>query len=454
MAGIRHQFPKEADWLIDGVTILQGKVLGSGAYGIVRLAVWKGCLVAAKQLHSSFFQEKVVPTTKSQVMAFNFAEECKLLSQLRHPHMVQLYGVCFSEDDGAPIMIIELLHETLRERLQRFPRLTLRDHVDLALQLSKALIFLHKRPRPIAHCDLSSTNVLLTKSGDCKIVDLGVAKTFEEAAKIANTKTPGHESYMPVEALDAEACYDVKIDVFSLGVLILEMCVRHDPMPSSPWMTKCDGRDLNARRIVPDLQRRATELCELGKNPLRAIIESCLQQQEARPAISTVHEQLEKITVSPDYETCVGTRGESGELAQVRCELQELRQKYDASEKRGFQQLTDLADQMSRLSTKVADTLVSTQEITANQAQLAKNWQQHRDDVQTRFEAASDEVRQLSQDVQRVRREQETSQAVLTKNAESVREDLTIEIKKGQEATSNTMKDELRHAQASINQHV
>ena len=304
---LRQLFPPHADWIITDVSIQRDAVLGRGAYGEVSRATWKGCLVAAKKLHDIFFKEDVVPVEQCRYMVAEFAAECSLQAQLRHPNIVPLFGVFIpaastDRNQKAPVMVTELMAETLRSRLLRPPRLTLHDIIDISLQIAAALRFLHEREDPIGHRDLSANNVMLTSSGVCKVGDVGLAKVFTTARRLTQTVKPGAELYMPGEALGTDARYNEKIDVFSLGVLILEMSLGHEPRPTAEFLVREEVFGRQVFKLIPENSRRRVELQELGgQHPLRPLIMRLLLSQQFRPAIGEVYQLLEDVRGSAAY---------------------------------------------------------------------------------------------------------------------------------------------------------
>ena len=342
---LRSLFPPDADWIVSDVVVLRGSLLGSGAFGEVFRATWKGSVVAAKKLHDIFFRPNVVPEEQCRRMVMEFVVECSLQAQLRHPNIVPLFGVFVppvgSDGEQAPVMITELMAETLRGRVLRVPRLTVRDVVDAALQIVSALRFLHERPKPIAHRDLSANNVMLSFGGKCKIGDVGLAKVFTTARPLATTMQPGAEPYMPGEVLLPGARYNEKLDNFSLGVLILEMAVAHEPRPSVEFSEEeeVNGRVLHA--LIPETRRRQADLEELGRqHVLCPLVERLLERQSTRPVISEVCRSLEELCDSPEYLSSPSTLGSAeavtsrmaGELRQVKQAVQELREQQATSE--------------------------------------------------------------------------------------------------------------------------
>ena len=342
---LRTRFPPDADWIVTDVVLRRDRRIGSGAFGEVFEAIWKGNLVAAKKLHDIFFQANVVPEEQCRRMIMEFVAECALQAMLRHPNIVPLFGVFLPpggrDGEQAPVMISELMAETLRGRVLRAPRLTIRDIVDVALQIASALRFLHERPEPIAHRDLSANNVMLSFGGKCKIGDLGLAKVFTNTQQLATTRKPGTEPYMPGEVLQAPAGYNEKLDNFSLGVLILEMANGREPQPSAQFAEEeeLNGRILHA--LIPETRRRQNDLEELGRqHVLRPLIERLLEPQASRPTIGEVYQGLEDLCSSRDYTDSPSTLGNmedvtarlAGELRRVEQAVQQLHQRQTAFE--------------------------------------------------------------------------------------------------------------------------
>ena len=443
---LRGLFPAHADWIINDVLIPRGRPLGSGAFGEVRQATWKGCPVAAKKLHDIFFQQTVVPEEQCRRMVAEFATECALQAQLRHPNIVPLYGVYIPTggEDGAqaPVMVTELMTETLRTRATRAPRLTVRDVVDLSLDIAGGLRFLHERDEPIGHRDLSANNVMLSSGGVCKIGDVGLAKIFTPARRLTSTMKPGAELYMPGEALLAHARYNEKIDVFSLGVLMMEMALGHEPRPQPEFTVAKVVNGETILRIIPESRRRQAELNELGEHhPLRPLIERLLLPQATRPAIGEVFQALEELRNHSAYVSSPSTMGSAeavsarlaNDLRGVQASVVELTRRQRESDER-LQRLQEQQAEQTQATHELREGIAQShdnlqrrleQGLARNATTLEQHGSKSQDEVEHHISRSHGELEQrISRSHDEVQRAIATQQHTVNQRLEHLRCDL------------------------------
>ena len=180
---------KPPDWIIrrDEV-ILSERSLGVGAWGNVYEGTFRGCQVAVKQIHDLILS----PHNRRL-----FEREMSIASRCRHPHLLQFIGA--TNNDGSPLFITELLDTDLRDVLRQRPLLH-EEVVCIALDVAKALNYLHlKKPSPIIHRDISSSNVLLWTRDNCwraKLSDYGAANFMRQHM----TSNPGASIYAAPES--------------------------------------------------------------------------------------------------------------------------------------------------------------------------------------------------------------------------------------------------------------
>ena len=289
--------------LIKDIEVCLGKQIGTGSYGVVYVATYHGSEVAAKKLHSIFFED--VSPKEYQGILQSWKNELKLMSSLKHPNIVQFYGVFNSDDSssllltGNSFIITELLAKSLQARNLEKPWLTVRHVIDIAMDIATGLCYLHNRPNPIMHRDLASKNILLSLSGQAKIADLGVAK-FTEQVQQSHTRHPGTDYYMPLETLISD--YNHSIDVYALGVIILEMAINKNPTATQNLKKVGDHLE-----VVPEKERRRNDFEKLQTSPkklLENVIMLCLREKETRVSASDVAKNLKELKESETYQSC------------------------------------------------------------------------------------------------------------------------------------------------------
>jgi Tol biopolymer transport system component len=163
-------------------------------------------------------------------MLERFELEAKLAGRLNHPNILAIYDV--GVHDGAPYLVMELLEgETLAASLVR-GALPPRKALDLALQIATGLAAAHAKG--VVHRDLKPSNVFLTRDGQVKIVDFGLAEpvlsaTPPDSSSAATSpvlaspeRVMGTASYMSPEQVRGEVA-DQRSDIFSFGVVLYEM---------------------------------------------------------------------------------------------------------------------------------------------------------------------------------------------------------------------------------------
>ena len=288
------------------VSVDDSLVVGSGCYGTVLKAKWYGTDVAVKKLHDIFFKSQNTSELRSGVLR-QLARELNILVKLNHPNIVQFYGIY--KPPGAKLslelspdtyIVQELMVCSLDVRNLQRPRLSFQNVVDICLSISSGLRYLHDRQEPIIHRDLATKNILLNYKGVAKIGDLGVAKVLNQNLSSILTRQPGTELYMPPEVKIQGVAYDTKIDIYSFGVVMLEVSLGRGATAREAFEVAQFGSGMI--KLVPELERRDKDFNELGeRHPLRELILECLGKRDTRPSAKTIACHLLELTKSKDY---------------------------------------------------------------------------------------------------------------------------------------------------------
>lgn len=242
------------------VTLIKEDFCGSGAYGRVCKAMVDQLICAAKIIHPTFFNEIDPSLTKT---FHQFERECDFLSAIRHPCIVQYLGTIKDTETGLPVLLMELMDESLTKFLDR----TLKQgelvpyhvQVNFCHDISMALAFLHSND--IVHRDLSSNNILLIAGSRAKVTDFGMSKLVDGFNRVTTlTHCPGTLAYMPPEALRTPPNYTLKLDVFSFGVCIIQMITCRFPNPGDAKRTVMDSRHGPIEVPIPEQDRRRGDI--------------------------------------------------------------------------------------------------------------------------------------------------------------------------------------------------
>ena len=285
------------DFMLKGVR-QNGRSLGSGAYGAVEELEVNGVLCAGKNVHRIFLD----PLNQGvDSMQQRFAQECCIMSRLRHPHIVQFLGLWQKATCNLPALVMEYLPITLDTLLGQYADIPITMKVSFLHDVAKGLTYLHECDPPIIHRDLTARNVLLNHAMVAKIADFGVSRivNLSQHELSRMTQAPGNICYMPPEASGTNISYTKKLDIFSFGVLALFTVTQQFPGNLQPATYADESGRTIARSEIERRERyfdHAAEVLSVEGHPqhrLLKLMHQCLQFEVHRPTVLVLLSELE-----------------------------------------------------------------------------------------------------------------------------------------------------------------
>ena len=214
--------PSSTSGVIQHGELQIGNQLGSGAFGVVYKALWKGDVVAVKQVRSDRLENR-------EGAKKDFMKELGLMLSLRHRHIVNCYG---GSCDPELVLVMELmergsLSDCLRDRPEEFAWAQLGQKI--LWDAAKGLVYLHSFSPPIAHFDIKPLNVLISADNTGKLADVGLTRQMMATVTMPQGWTPSYAAPEVLQRLGANE----KSDIYSFGPCLC---------PSNPQICACMTR--------------------------------------------------------------------------------------------------------------------------------------------------------------------------------------------------------------------
>jgi len=191
-----------------------GDVLGVGTVGTIYAATERetGRVVAIKRLHPAISQDKNIRA--------RFEREMLILERVRHPNIINYFGG--GSADGLLFYVMERVDGgTVKELLEAQGSLKWPVVVELTRQICSALQCAHNHG--VIHRDLKPGNLFLTREGEVKLGDFGIARDSGRSDLTNAGMTVGTHAYMAPEQITADGDITGKVDLYALGCCVFEM---------------------------------------------------------------------------------------------------------------------------------------------------------------------------------------------------------------------------------------
>ncbi|KAM3362540.1 hypothetical protein P3S68_017394 [Capsicum galapagoense] len=189
--------------------------IGHGGFG----NVFKGELETGVQIAV----KKQVVTSRQGFKELE--NEVKLIANLQHRNLTKLLGYCIHGQEK--FLVYEFMENNSLDKFifdpARRGTIPWPMRFNIIKGIAKGLVYMHHDSRlTIIHRDLKASNVLLDRDMTPKISDFGLAREFKDDVEVKTQRVAGTHGYMPPEYLE-NGYYSTKADVFSFGVLVLEI---------------------------------------------------------------------------------------------------------------------------------------------------------------------------------------------------------------------------------------
>jgi serine/threonine-protein kinase len=223
--------------------------LGEGGMGSVYLAYKEDQQFAIKVLSDQL--------AHNQAYLDRFHREAKSGTLLNHPNIVRCIAAGRDPTTSKHYLVMEYVDgPSAHALLDRLGRLPVGDVVHIALDIARALEYLHARN--YVHRDIKPDNILITQAGVAKLADLGLAKRMDDASQLTATHQGfGTPYYMPYEQAISAKRADGRSDLYALGATLYHLLTGEVPFkgdsPGEIAEKKLEGDFIPAHAINPEV---------------------------------------------------------------------------------------------------------------------------------------------------------------------------------------------------------
>ncbi len=217
---------------------------------------------------------RIPDDTSSELRKFTrkiFYNEAHSAGVLKHPNILQIFDA--GEDEGQPYIVMEYVEggETLKSYTTSANLLPIKSVVEIFYQCAKALDYAHRKG--VIHRDIKPTNIMLTRNGEVKIADFGIAHNAAgESTQVMGLM--GSPRYMSPEQVQEEEVTN-KTDLYSLGIVAYELLSGKPPFLAKtiPQLVRkiVDEPAPSPRELRPELPARLEDILDrvMQKKPER-----------------------------------------------------------------------------------------------------------------------------------------------------------------------------------------
>ncbi len=165
-----------------------------------------------------------------------FMREATILSNLSHSNLPRVIDHFIIPGQGQYLVMDFVDGEDLESILERRELVSMEEATDWILQVTDALVYLHRQKPPIFHRDIKPANIRLTPDGNAMLVDFGLVKVFEPDRNTTQGRVRSHPGYAPPEQY-GRGNTDARSDLYALGATFYALITGHEPVESVNRLT-------------------------------------------------------------------------------------------------------------------------------------------------------------------------------------------------------------------------
>ncbi len=214
-----------------------------------------------------------------------FEREMKAVGRLDHPNVVRATDA--GEHQGTPFLVMEYVDGCdLGELVRRLGPLPVADACELTRQAAQGLQAAHEHG--LVHRDVKPSNLMLTRTGELKILDLGLARfqadrpTGEEMT--ATGQAMGTADYMAPEQASDSRTADIRADIYSLGCTLYKLLSGHAPFSGPQYRSNFEKMMAHVQQPVPPIRDHRADVPDELAAVLERMLAKDLDQRYTTPA--------------------------------------------------------------------------------------------------------------------------------------------------------------------------
>jgi serine/threonine-protein kinase len=225
-----------------------------------------------------------------------FDTEAKITAKLHHANIVEIYNV--GDWNNLPYLEMEFIDgESLEAFISKYGMLPAAVCSSIAILVARALAYAHsqefliygKTYHGVIHRDLKPANIMISKSGEVRLMDFGIARPTEASLHTVEGNIVGTMQYLSPEQMDG-VDIDGRTDIYSFGAILYEMLTGTKTFPQDTITNLMKKKIMNEYRRFTDF--------EFAVQPaLSKISQKCLQlnKEDRFPDVDTMLRELENV---------------------------------------------------------------------------------------------------------------------------------------------------------------